>query len=69
MIKLELSIEETNGILHALSQLPYIQVAALIEKIKQQAERSTTGGAAGMRACSITPRAVPAGRAPTCKCA
>ena len=39
MIKLELSIEETNGILHALGQLPYIQVAALIEKIKQQAER------------------------------
>ena len=40
MIKLELSIEETNGILHALGQLPYIQVAALIEKIKQQAERN-----------------------------
>lgn len=38
MIKLELSIEETNGILHALGQLPYVQVVALIEKIKGQAE-------------------------------
>ena len=38
MIKLELSIEETNGILHALSQLPYVQVVALIEKIKTQAQ-------------------------------
>ena len=38
MIKLDLEINEVNGILQALSQMPYIQVELLIKKIKEQAE-------------------------------
>ena len=37
MIKLELEMNEINGILTALGQMPYIQVQALIAKIQQQA--------------------------------
>lgn len=36
-IKLELHVDEVNGILGALGQLPYAQVAGLVEKIKVQA--------------------------------
>jgi hypothetical protein len=36
-IKLELHVDEINGILGALGQLPYGQVAGLVEKIKVQA--------------------------------
>jgi hypothetical protein len=39
MIKLELKVEEVQYVLNALSQLPYAQVATLIENIKQQAEK------------------------------
>ena len=35
-LNLELSIEETNLILKAVSQLPYYQVHELISKIQQQ---------------------------------
>jgi hypothetical protein len=38
MIKLELSIEETQLVLVGLSKLPYEAVAAVIEKIKEQAQ-------------------------------
>ena len=38
-IKLELSLEEINVILNALGQLPYVQVAALIDNIRRQGER------------------------------
>lgn len=38
MIKLELSIEETQIVLVGLSKLPYEAVAGLIEKIKGQAQ-------------------------------
>jgi len=38
MIKLELSIEETQLVLVGLSKLPYEAVAGLIEKIKEQAQ-------------------------------
>ena len=37
MIKLELTIDETNLVLQALGNAPYAQVVALVEKIKQQA--------------------------------
>lgn len=37
-IRLELSIEEVNQILTALGQLPYAQVATLIEKMRNQAK-------------------------------
>ena len=37
MIKLELEINEVNGILTALGQMPYVQVQALIMKIQGQA--------------------------------
>jgi hypothetical protein len=37
MIKLELTVEEVNGILQGLGQLPYVQVVTLVEKIKEQA--------------------------------
>ena len=36
-IKLELELDELNGVLHAIAQLPYAQVAGLVEKIKLQA--------------------------------
>jgi hypothetical protein len=38
MIKLDLEINEVNGILQALGQMPYIQVEQLVKKIKEQAE-------------------------------
>ena len=37
MIKLELTIDETNGVLQALGNMPYAQVVALVENIKAQA--------------------------------
>jgi hypothetical protein len=38
MIKLELTIDETNMILRVLGQHPFAEVAALIGKIKGQGE-------------------------------
>jgi hypothetical protein len=38
MIKLELSIDETNMILRVLGQHPFAEVASLISKIKAQGE-------------------------------
>jgi len=37
MIKLELTVEEVNGILQALGNMPYAQVVALVENIRNQA--------------------------------
>ena len=37
MIKLELTVDETNGVLAALGKVPYELSYALIEKIKAQA--------------------------------
>ena len=37
MINLELSVQEVNLILQALGQAPYVQVADIVEKIKEQA--------------------------------
>ena len=37
MIKLEFSIDEVNQIMAALGNMPYVQVAALVDKIKSQA--------------------------------
>lgn len=37
MLKLELEINEVNGILTALGQMPFVQVQALIAKIQTQA--------------------------------
>ena len=37
MIKLELEVNEVNGVLTALGQLPFVQVQGLIAKIQQQA--------------------------------
>lgn len=39
MIKLELEVNEVNGVLTALGQMPYIQVQGLIAKIQQQANQ------------------------------
>ena len=36
-INLQLSLEEVNGVLQALGQLPYAQVSPLVEKIRAQA--------------------------------
>ena len=38
-IKLTLSIDETNSILDALGQQPFVKVFGLIEKIQQQANQ------------------------------
>ena len=37
MIKLELTVEEVNGVLQSLGNMPYAQVVALVEKIREQA--------------------------------
>ena len=37
MINLDLSVQEINLILQALGQAPYVQVADIVEKIKEQA--------------------------------
>jgi hypothetical protein len=36
-ITLTLVLEEVNGILMALGQLPYAQIAGLVEKVREQA--------------------------------
>lgn len=36
-IKLELTLDEVNAVLDALGNLPYKQIAVLLEKIKAQA--------------------------------
>jgi hypothetical protein len=36
-IQLDLSVDEVNGVLVALSQLPFGQVEPLINKVRQQA--------------------------------
>ncbi len=36
-IKLELTLDEINGVLTALGNLPYAQVSGLIEKVREQA--------------------------------
>ena len=37
MIKLELTLDEVNAVMGALGNMPYVQVAALVDKIKSQA--------------------------------
>lgn len=37
-MKLELAIDEVNIILQALGNAPYVQVAALVQKIREQAQ-------------------------------
>ena len=37
MITLELELDEVNGVLSALAQIPFAQVAGLISKIQRQA--------------------------------
>jgi hypothetical protein len=36
-ITLTLSLEEVNGVMQALGQMPYAQVASLVEKVRSQA--------------------------------
>jgi hypothetical protein len=36
-IELSLSLEEVNGVLNSLGQMPFAQVEAIINKIRQQA--------------------------------
>lgn len=42
-IKLELSVDEVNIILNALSNRPYNEVAALIGKIQTEGEKQLAG--------------------------
>lgn len=37
-IKIELTMEEVNGVLTALSHMPFNQVAALIQNVTEQAQ-------------------------------
>jgi len=37
-MKLELTVEEVNIIMQALGNAPYVQVAALVHKIREQAQ-------------------------------
>jgi hypothetical protein len=36
-IKLELTLDEVNAVMGALGNMPYAQIAPLVEKIKEQA--------------------------------
>jgi hypothetical protein len=42
VIHLELTIDEVNLVLTALGQLPYVQVVAMVENIRKQAETQWT---------------------------
>jgi len=44
MVKLELTIDEVNAVLNALSQLPYAQVVNLIGNIREQAVKQVNQG-------------------------
>ena len=37
-IKLSLTIEELNGVMQALGNMPYVQAAPLVDKIRAQAQ-------------------------------
>jgi hypothetical protein len=37
IIKLELTLDEVNQIMAALGNMPYAQIAPLVEKVKEQA--------------------------------
>jgi hypothetical protein len=51
MITLELELDEINGVLAALGQIPFVQVAGLISKIQEQASAQVqTNGAAALEA-------------------
>ena len=51
MINLELDVTEVNGILQALGNMPFAQVALLIQKIQLQAQPQVkTNGADGIEA-------------------
>lgn len=51
MITLELEINEVNGVLTALGNMPFSQVAPLIQKIQLQAQPQVkTNGADGIEA-------------------
>ena len=51
MINLELEVAEVNGILQALGNMPFAQVAQLIQKIQLQAQPQVkTNGADGIEA-------------------
>jgi hypothetical protein len=51
MINLELELAEVNGILQALGNMPFAQVALLIQKIQLQAQPQVkTNGADGIEA-------------------
>jgi hypothetical protein len=36
-IELKLTVAEVNGVLQALGQMPFVQVAGLIKKVQEQA--------------------------------
>lgn len=42
-LTLTLTVAETNGVLQALGQMPFVQVSALIQKIQQQAAPQVKG--------------------------
>ena len=51
MITLELELDEVNGVLAALGQLPFVQVAGLVSKIQEQASAQVqTNGTAALEA-------------------
>jgi hypothetical protein len=51
MITLELELAEVNGVLAALGQVPFVQVAGLISKIQEQTSPQVqTNGAAALDA-------------------
>lgn len=53
-VNLKLTLEETNVILSALGNLPYIQVQSLIPKIQAQAEQQLNGSHQETSAKAIT---------------
>jgi len=56
-ITLQLSLEEVNGVLQSLGNMPYAQVAPLVEKIRSQAApQFEAAQAAGQAVQDVEPK-------------
>jgi hypothetical protein len=55
-IQLNLNLEEVNGVLQALGQLPYAQVSPLVEKIRAQATPQFEAAQAAAQVQDVEPK-------------
>jgi hypothetical protein len=55
-IKLSLSLEEVNGVLQSLGNLPYAQVQPLVDKIRAQATPQFEAAQAAAQVQDVEPK-------------